>query len=110
MIVAPSRRKALKERFKKEADVFFVEAKRSMVSTTSKIPPWFMFLTLILGWNEIVMFLRNPLFFSMLFLLLAGNLPILSLMIQLNLTISGIFYLDIRIMGSYHACHESNCS
>jgi hypothetical protein len=51
------------KRFQKEADTSFIEAKRSMTTSTTQIPMWFIVLTLLLGWNEILMVLKSPLFF-----------------------------------------------
>ncbi|KAH6567563.1 hypothetical protein BASA50_001916 [Batrachochytrium salamandrivorans] len=52
----------------READSQFMEAKRSTVATTAKIPPWFIVMTVALGWNELMAVLWNP----MLTMLLLG--------------------------------------
>lgn len=58
------------EKFKRQADTSFVDAKRSTTSSATQIP-WYMFLLLILlGWNEFMAVLRNP--FLFLFVLLVG--------------------------------------
>jgi hypothetical protein len=67
-----SRLQAIRDRFKKEADVLFIEAKRSMVVTTAKIPYWFVTLTVVLGWNEFMAVLRNPVYFTLLLIVLSG--------------------------------------
>lgn len=50
-------------RFKKIADAVYVDAKRSTVSSVASIPLYFYGLLLILGWNELLALLRNPLYF-----------------------------------------------
>jgi protein SEY1 len=52
---------SIKERFGREADGMFVEAKRATVASQPIIPPWFIVLTVALGWNEFMTILRNPL-------------------------------------------------
>ncbi|KAJ3115734.1 Dynamin-like GTPase that mediates homotypic ER fusion [Physocladia obscura] len=65
-IIPANRLQNIRERFKRDAQTLFVEAKRSMVVTTAKIPPWFIALTLVLGWNEFMMVLFNPVYFALL--------------------------------------------
>ncbi|KAI8902504.1 root hair defective 3 GTP-binding protein [Globomyces pollinis-pini] len=62
VIINASRQQSIKERFHREAETLFVEAKRSTVSSITQIPTWFIMLTVALGWNEILAILRNPLF------------------------------------------------
>ncbi|KAJ3118968.1 Dynamin-like GTPase that mediates homotypic ER fusion [Phlyctochytrium bullatum] len=71
-VLSASQLKAIRERFKKDADGLFIEAKRSMVITTAKIPFWFVALTVLLGWNEFMAVLRSPLYFISLIILGAG--------------------------------------
>lgn len=73
MFISPLKLQGLKDRFKREADVMFVEAKRSVVATTAKIPPWFIGLTILLGWNEFVAIMFNPVYFLMIILLVVGK-------------------------------------
>ncbi|KAI8621125.1 RHD3/Sey1 [Chytriomyces sp. MP71] len=72
VIISSERLTTIRKRFKKEADSMFVEAKRSMVITTAKIPPWFIGMTIVLGWNEFMLVLFNPLYFTSLAILLGG--------------------------------------
>jgi hypothetical protein len=51
---------SIKERFGRESDGMFLEAKRATVASQSVIPPWFIVLTFALGWNELLTILRNP--------------------------------------------------
>ncbi|KAJ3281929.1 Dynamin-like GTPase that mediates homotypic ER fusion [Borealophlyctis nickersoniae] len=72
ILLSPSKLQNLQERFRREADLLFVEAKRSIVTTTAKIPPWFVIMTVMLGWNEFLAVITNPLYFLMLGILAAG--------------------------------------
>lgn len=60
------------QRFRKDADAFYVEAKRSMVSSVAQIPTWMYGVLVVLGWNEAMAVLFNPLYFTMLLVLLAS--------------------------------------
>jgi hypothetical protein len=60
---------ALETRFKREADAAYVEAKRSMVSSVAQIPVWMYGALAVLGWNEAMAVLFNPLYFAMLLVL-----------------------------------------
>ncbi|KAI0730269.1 root hair defective 3 GTP-binding protein [Fomitopsis betulina] len=57
-------------RFRRDADAYFVEAKRSTVSSVAQIPYWMYGVLVVLGWNEAMAVLFNPLYFAMLALLL----------------------------------------
>jgi len=59
-------------RFRREADAHYVEAKRSTVASIAQIPYWMYGMLLVLGWNEAMMVLFNPLYFTMLLILAAG--------------------------------------
>jgi len=63
VLLPPSKLLSLKTRFRKEADSTFIEAKRAMTATVTQIPWWFIGLTIALGWNELMIILRSPLFF-----------------------------------------------
>ncbi|KAJ3030319.1 UNVERIFIED_CONTAM: Dynamin-like GTPase that mediates homotypic ER fusion [Siphonaria sp. JEL0065] len=71
-IISATRLQTIQERFRKDAELLFVEAKRSMVATTAKIPPWFIALTIVLGWNEFMLVLFNPVYFTLLAITLGG--------------------------------------
>lgn len=62
----------LTNRFRKDADAYYVEAKRSTVSSVAQIPYWMYGVLVVLGWNEAMVVLFNPLYFAMLLLLLAS--------------------------------------
>ncbi|WFD37561.1 Dynamin-like GTPase that mediates homotypic ER fusion [Malassezia japonica] len=59
-------------RFRKDADAFYVEAKRSTVSSMSQVPLWMYGVLIVLGWNEMMAVLRSPVYFTLLCMLLAG--------------------------------------
>lgn len=56
----------LSARFRKDADAYYVEAKRSTVSSVAQIPTWMYGILVILGWNEAMFVLFNPLYFTLL--------------------------------------------
>ncbi|KAI8905926.1 RHD3/Sey1 [Gorgonomyces haynaldii] len=76
-LVQMTRRIKIQEKFQKQADAFYVDAKRSTVQSRAEIPPWFIILTIVLGWNELmyVIFgiLNNPLLITLTVLLLSGG-------------------------------------
>ncbi|KAF9115300.1 Dynamin-like GTPase that mediates homotypic ER fusion [Mortierella sp. AM989] len=64
-VLSESRQQELVTQLKRKADASYVEAKRSVVATQAKIPPWVSVALLILGWNEFISILTNPLYLSM---------------------------------------------
>lgn len=79
VLVKASRLANLESRFKREADAAYVEAKRSMVSSVSQIPLWIYGALVVLGWNEAMAVLFNPVYFAMLLVLAAGAYIVLQL-------------------------------
>ncbi|PIL35938.1 hypothetical protein GSI_01598 [Ganoderma sinense ZZ0214-1] len=69
----------LNNRFRKDADAYYVEAKRSMVSSVAQIPYWMYGVLVVLGWNEAMLVLFNPLYFTMLLILLVSAYVIVQL-------------------------------
>ncbi|KAJ7693445.1 RHD3/Sey1 [Mycena rosella] len=59
----------LAQKFRREADAHYVEAKRSTVASIAQIPFWMYGVLVVLGWNEAMAVLFNPLYFT--FLLVA---------------------------------------
>lgn len=59
-ILSEAKQIDITNRFKRESDAFYLEAKRSVVATTAKIPPWVIVMMIILGWNEFMTILRSP--------------------------------------------------
>lgn len=60
--MSSSKQADLTSRFKKVADAVYVDAKRSTVSSVASIPLYFYGLLLVLGWNELLALLRNPIY------------------------------------------------
>lgn len=71
-VLTDSKQIDIKNRFKRESDAFYLEAKRSVVSTTSKIPSWAIVMIIILGWNEFMTILKNPIYLVLSILVLSG--------------------------------------
>lgn len=78
-LVSPGKQADLEARFKRESDALYLEAKRSIVAATAKVPYWVLVLLLVLGWNEIMYVFSSP--FMVMFAILgaAGLYTIYSL-------------------------------
>jgi len=72
VLLTSTKQADLTTRFKRAADTVFLEAKNSTISSISQIPPWFYVLLLVLGWNELMAVLRNPILI-VLFVVMAGG-------------------------------------
>ncbi|KAI9469583.1 Dynamin-like GTPase that mediates homotypic ER fusion [Coemansia sp. RSA 989] len=75
-LISGSRLRELNKRFGREADALYLEAKRAMVTTQNQVPIWVMALLVVLGWNEAMTILFNPLYL-VLTALLAGTVFVL---------------------------------
>lgn len=51
--------------FKRQINLTVLDSKRSIIKTTTSIPLWIYALIVVLGWNEFMMVLRNPLFVTL---------------------------------------------
>ncbi|KAJ3081423.1 Dynamin-like GTPase that mediates homotypic ER fusion, partial [Quaeritorhiza haematococci] len=71
--IPTTRQQSLREKLKRDANQAFLDAKRSIVVTMGGVPRWAYILMLILGWNEIIMVLTNPMAFLLLALCAAGT-------------------------------------
>ncbi|KAM0748378.1 root hair defective 3 GTP-binding protein [Meredithblackwellia eburnea MCA 4105] len=91
-ILSDTKADELSARFRREADAYYLEAKRSIVSSISQIPYWMYGVLAVLGWNEFVAVLRSPVYFT--FLLLAAAAAYIT--IQLNM----VRLLDIIVIWS----------
>lgn len=65
-IFSETRKAELGARFRKEADAYYVEAKRSMVSSIAQVPLWIYGVMAVLGWNEFIAVLSSPVYFAFL--------------------------------------------
>jgi hypothetical protein len=61
----------LSSRVMRDMDITFTEAKRSVINSTSRVPPWMIMLMMFLGWNEAMALLSNP---FLVFLLVLGGI------------------------------------
>jgi protein SEY1 len=69
IIFSETKKLDLENRFRRDADAYYVEAKRSMVSSIAQIPMWMYGALVVLGWNEAMTVLFNPLYAAMLLVL-----------------------------------------
>ncbi|SCU80792.1 LADA_0B09560g1_1 [Lachancea dasiensis] len=68
-ILTASQREKVIQKFKREANIAVIEAKRSIIKTTTHIPLYIYALLAVLGWNEFLMIVRNPLFVTLLLII-----------------------------------------
>jgi hypothetical protein len=61
-ILSEAKQIDITNRFKRESDAFYLEAKRSVVATTAKIPTWAIVMMIVLGWNEFMTILKSPIY------------------------------------------------
>ena len=81
----------LTNKFRKDADAYYVEAKRSTVSSVAQIPYWMYGILVVLGWNEAMTILFNPVYFT--FLLIA-------------LTAALVFFIHESSIAFLMCCHS----
>lgn len=62
----------VRQRFKKETDAIYLDAKRSMVANKTSIPTFIYVLLILLGWNEFMAVLRNPVLFILVIIAITG--------------------------------------
>lgn len=84
-------------RFRRDADAYYVEAKRSTVSGIAQIPYWIYGVLVVLGWNEAMTILFNPLYFTMFAVGLVSAYVIYTLnlagpLMQVGKTVGGEVY------------------
>ncbi|CEH16881.1 protein sey1 [Ceraceosorus bombacis] len=72
VLFTETRKADVSARFRKEADAYYVEAKRSTVSSIAQVPVWMYGVMVALGWNEFLAVVRSPLYFTFLLLLIAS--------------------------------------
>ncbi|KAF8923929.1 RHD3/Sey1 [Dissophora ornata] len=61
-VLSETRQQEITTKFKRESDAFYLEAKRSVVATQAKVPYWVGVALIILGWNEFIAIIKNPLY------------------------------------------------
>ncbi|EJD03026.1 root hair defective 3 GTP-binding protein [Fomitiporia mediterranea MF3/22] len=91
-ILSETRILDITSRFRKDADAYYVEAKRSTVSSIAQIPGWMYAVLVVLGWNEAMVVLFNPLYFAFVLCALASawiiiKLGLLGPLLQISKTV-----------------------
>ncbi|KAJ7091897.1 RHD3/Sey1 [Mycena belliarum] len=84
----------LSQKFRREADAHYVEAKRSTVASIAQIPYWMYGVLVVLGWNEAMTVLFNPIYFAFLLVAMGAAYAV----VQLGLT--GPLFQITRTIGS----------
>jgi hypothetical protein len=79
VVLSEAKQIDISNRFKRESDAFYLEAKRSVVSTTAKIPTWAIAAMVFLGWNEFMTIIRNPLYMVLFVLCISFGYVIFAL-------------------------------
>ena len=93
IVLTASKQADINARFRRDADAYYVEAKRSTVSSVAQIPVWMYGVLVVLGWNEAMFVLFNPLYFTM---LLMG---LLSTWVILQLNLAGPLFAIFRTIS-----------
>ena len=81
-IMTESKLQNVQNRFKKECEVMFLDTKRSLLMTKTKIPVWVLILLVYLGWREILAVVRNPFYLIFVIFLASSVFVIYSLNLQ----------------------------
>ncbi|CAB4255544.1 similar to Saccharomyces cerevisiae YOR165W SEY1 GTPase with a role in ER morphology [Maudiozyma barnettii] len=71
-IINEIQKEKILRQFRRQINLSVLDAKRSMITTTTHIPIWVYALIVVLGWNEFMMILRNPLLITLLLLGVVG--------------------------------------
>lgn len=89
ILFTETRKQEVTSRFRKEADAYYVEAKRSTVSSIAQVPLWMYGVMVALGWNEFIAVVRSPVYFTFLLLCIAGAYVVYKLNLAGPLTSVG---------------------
>ncbi|KAG9316752.1 protein SEY1 [Chiua virens] len=94
VVLSESKHLDLTARFRRDADAYFVEAKRSTVSSIAQVPYWIYGLMVVLGWNEAMVVVFNPLYSLMLIAMATAAYAIAKLgltgpLLELSKTMAG---------------------
>ncbi|KAG1055837.1 hypothetical protein G6F43_002231 [Rhizopus delemar] len=65
VVLSKGKQVDISNRFKQESDAFYLEAKRSVVTTTTELPTWAIVAIIFLGWNEFMVILKNPYYLAL---------------------------------------------
>jgi len=98
----------LTNKFRKDADAFYVEAKRSTVSSVAQIPYWMYGVLVILGWNEAMAIIFNPLYFTFMLLGLAAAYITIQLgLVGPLMSVLGTVSQEVRVHFNSIQCFAS---
>lgn len=81
-LMTESKLKNIQTRFRKQCEAVFLETKRSLLMTKTKIPAWILVLLVYLGWREILTVIRNPFYLLFLIVLASTLFVVYSLNLQ----------------------------
>jgi len=79
LLLSETKQLDITSRFRRDSDAYYVEAKRSTVSSVAQIPIWMYGVLIVLGWNEAMVILFNPLYFTFLLICLTGAYVVFQL-------------------------------
>jgi len=79
VLLSETKQLDITSRFRRDSDAYYVEAKRSTVSSVAQIPLWMYGVLVVLGWNEAMAVLFNPLYFTFLLISLTGAYVVFQL-------------------------------
>lgn len=79
ILLSETKQLDITSRFRRDSDAYYVEAKRSTVSSVAQIPLWMYGVLVVLGWNEAMAVLFNPLYFTFLLISLTGAYVVFQL-------------------------------
>lgn len=60
------------QQFRRQINITVLDSKRSIIKTTTSIPLWIYILIAVLGWNEFMIIIRNPLFVTLALISIVG--------------------------------------
>lgn len=79
ILLSETKQLDITSRFRRDSDAYYVEAKRSTVSSVAQIPMWMYGVLVVLGWNEAMTVLFNPLYFTFLLVCLGAAYVVFQL-------------------------------
>ncbi|ODV58657.1 dynamin-like GTPase SEY1, partial [Ascoidea rubescens DSM 1968] len=68
-ILSAEQQNSIKHKFKRQADAMYVEAKRSTIQSITSIPYWIYIIIAILGYDEFMAIIKNPLYITLIIVL-----------------------------------------
>ena len=71
-ILTEIQKENIKKQVRRQINITVLDAKRSMIKTTTHIPLWVYAIIVVLGWNEFMIVIRNPLFVTLSILILVS--------------------------------------